>query len=67
MFQFAGVSAAVSIDAVIEDLPSRRLDEFRIDEAARNEYVRKFLGWDDGRSAERLIEAIGSQVGRVAG
>ena len=67
MFQFAGVSVAVSIDAVIADLPSRRLDAFRVDPAARSEYVRTFLGWDDGRSGERLIDAIGSRVSGAAG
>ena len=55
-FQFAGVSTAVTIAEAIEMLPGKTLDEFQMDPIARRQYLRKYLGPDDRRSAERVIE-----------
>lgn len=61
-FQFGGVSVAVPPEEAIADLQRLTLDDYRVDPAARLEYLRRFLGPDDRQSAGRLIQAIESRV-----
>ena len=57
-FQFAGVSTAMSIAEAVEVLPRKTLDEFKMDPVARQQYLMKYVGPDDRRSAERVVEKI---------
>jgi len=57
VFQFQGVSRTMTIPEVIKNLPQMSLDEFRIDPLARSKYVHKFLGYDDGESSRRVLDA----------
>ena len=66
IFQFEGVSSTLSIEEAIADLPSRDIDDLSIDPVARQEYVRKFLGWGDGQCGERLVDMVASRVGQAA-
>ena len=65
MFQFDGMSRTLSIEEALVDLPSCTLDDLSVDPGAQREYVRRFLGWGDGRSAERLLNMIELRVARV--
>jgi hypothetical protein len=64
LFQFPGVTATVGIGEAIETLPRRSLADFVIDPSAHNAYTRKFLGFDDARSAVRLLDAAERLVAR---
>jgi len=47
-----------------DGLPAWRLADFPAEPAARRRYVERFLGFDDGRSAARLLDALGRMVAR---
>jgi len=63
LFQFRGVSSTMSIPEVIKTLPHKSLADFEMDPQARSAYVEKFLGYDDGQSSKRVLDAIQSLVG----
>lgn len=58
MYQFRGVAETMSIGEAIERLPERRLSEFGSEPFAKKAYTEKFLGFDDGRSSSRLLDAV---------
>ena len=62
VFQFRGVSTALTIPDAIRGLPERGLDDFRIDAAARAAYVRTYLGFDDRDASGRLLDAVTAAV-----
>lgn len=57
LFQFRGVAETIEVGDAIERLPKTHLSDFATDPRARKAYVAKFLGFDDGRSAGRLLDA----------
>jgi hypothetical protein len=57
LFQFRGVTATLGIGETIETLPRMSLADFVVDPSAHSAYTRKFLGFDDARSAGRLLDA----------
>lgn len=57
-FNFPGVSELTKIPEVIARLPQRRLGEFKVDPGQRRAYLTKFVGYDDGRSAARMVDVI---------
>jgi len=63
-FQFKGVSTTMDIPNVIRDLPNLTLSDFEMDPDARKRYVKKFLGFDDGKSSSRVFEAVQDLLGR---
>ena len=58
LFEFRGVARTLGIGEAIEKLPRMSLAEFRLDPARRAEYVSKFLGFSDGKSADRLLDVV---------
>jgi len=40
------------------------LSDFEMDPDARKRYVKKFLGFDDGKSSSRVFEAVQDLLGR---
>lgn len=60
MFNFPGVSSVMGISDVIKSLPRMALSDFRCDAEARRDYVRKFLGYDDGQSSGRVLALLRS-------
>lgn len=66
-FQFRGVAETMAVGEAIETLPRKRLAEFALDRDAREAYVAKYLGFGDGRSSMRLLDAVRAVVeGRSA-
>jgi len=63
-FQFEGVSTTMDIPDVISNLPKMTLSDFEMDPDARKRYVKKFLGFDDGKSSSRVFEAVQDLLGR---
>lgn len=66
LFEFPGVSRTMSAREAIAALPERTFDDFRIEPTAQRNYLQKFFGGSDGRSAARAIDAIQSTVGTGA-
>jgi hypothetical protein len=58
MQNFPGIVWSLPAEAVAAKLDASRLEDFRIDPAARSRYVEKFLGFDDTRSSERVLDEI---------
>jgi hypothetical protein len=57
-WDFPGVSTVFEVPEAIASLPRSALDDFKVDAQARATYVEKFLGYDDGRSAKRVLDEI---------
>jgi hypothetical protein len=58
LYQWSGVARTLGIGEAIEMLPRMRLADFRLDPARREEYVTQFLGFGDGKSADRLLDVV---------
>ena len=61
-FNFPGVVYPLGLDAVLEWLPSARLAGFPLELPARARYVEKFIGFDDGKCSDRVLDAIQTLV-----
>ena len=55
-FSFPGVVYPLSVGEIVEDLPRRRLADFPLEPAARAQYLDKFVGRDDGKASDRLLD-----------
>ena len=42
----------------MKDFPGKNLDEFNIDENSYHQYMKKRIGFVDGKASERIISAI---------
>ncbi len=58
IFSFDRVCDSWSIENVIEKLPQTSLEEFTIDPGQRDEYVKKFIGYDDFNSCKRILDIL---------
>jgi hypothetical protein len=58
MQNFPGVVWTMRAEETAARLDAARLEDFTIDSAARSQYVEKFLGFDDPRSSERVLDEI---------
>jgi len=59
-FNFPGVTYPVTVGSMVDDFPQRRLADFRLDPAARMHYLKKFVGDDDGKASDRLLDLVES-------
>ena len=59
-FNFEGASYSMDIPDVIGDLPNMTVSDFEMDPRARKAYVEKYLGFDDGKSSSRVLQAVES-------
>lgn len=64
-FNFPGVVWPLALREFVEDFGARRIDDFPLDAAARAQYVEKFIGFDDGKSSDRVLDAVQSLVERA--
>ena len=55
---YPGVVSRIPAAAAVSFFDAARLDTLRMDSSARAAYVRHFLGFDDTRSSQRIIETI---------
>ncbi len=62
-FNFPGVVYPMGLDEVLHRLPQSRLGDYPLELAARARYVEKFVGFDDGKSSDRVLDAVQSLVG----
>ncbi len=58
VYHFPGASYYLSLPELFEELPRRSFKNFALDPLARARFVEKFLGFDDARSSERLLDLI---------
>jgi len=61
-FNFRGVTYPVSVAALADGFARRRLDDFPVEPAARAQYLEKFVGPDDGKASDRLLDAAAALV-----
>jgi hypothetical protein len=61
-FNVPGVVYPLTLDAVLHQLPSARLSDFPLELPARARYIEKFVGFDDGKCSDRVLDAIQSLV-----
>jgi hypothetical protein len=66
LYNYPGASAWRTIPDVIQDLPDTNLSDFELDARAQSRYVEEFLGYNDGRSSARMLDAIQDLVAREA-
>jgi hypothetical protein len=61
-FNFPGVVHPLGLDAVLHELPSARLSDFPLELPARARYIEKFIGFDDAKCSDRVLDAVQSLV-----
>ena len=61
-FSFPGVTYPLSVAEMAESFARRRLADFPLETAARAQYLDKFVGPDDGKASDRLLDAAASLV-----
>lgn len=66
-FNFPGVVYPVGLPEFVRDFPRRRISDFPLEPAARVQYVEKFVGFDDGKSSDRVLDAVQSLVEGLGG
>jgi hypothetical protein len=50
------------IPDIVRELPMRRLADFPVEPAARAQYLEKFIGADDGKASDRLLDVATALV-----
>jgi hypothetical protein len=63
LWNFAGVSTMLTLGDAVARLPGLRLDAFRVDPARRADYLERFVGPADGRSAARVLDVVRARRG----
>lgn len=58
LFNCPGLSHPCPYDKLKDFLSRHKLSDFKIDEVARQRYLTKFAGSQDGRAAERIVDYI---------
>src|SRR5439155_1420935 len=65
-FNFPGVVYARALGEFLDGFASARLSDYPLDPVARAQYLEKFVGVDDGKSSDRVLDAVQSLVERGA-
>ncbi len=63
-FNLRGVVYPVGLEALVGGFAKRQVADFPLDPVARAQYVEKFIGFDDGKSSDRVLDAVQSLVER---
>ena len=63
-FNVRGVVYPMGLRELVGGFAGRRLADFSLDHAARAQYIDKFIGFDDGKGADRVLDAVQSLVER---
>jgi hypothetical protein len=61
-FNFPGVTYPLSVAEVVGGFGRRRLGDFPLEPVARAQYLDKFVGPDDGKASDRLLDVAASLV-----
>jgi hypothetical protein len=59
-WNFPGVIYPITLEEVVRELPHRRIADFPLEPAARAQYVERFVGFDDGKSSDRVLDILQS-------
>jgi hypothetical protein len=59
-FNFPGVTYPLSVAQMVDEFPRRRLADFPLEPAARAHYLEQFVGVDDGKASDRLLDLAAS-------
>jgi len=62
IYHAPGIAYWRPLAEAFDGLPEWRLADFPVEAAARRRYVDRFLGFDDGRSAGRLLDVLARMV-----
>lgn len=57
-WNYPGVVYPLGLDDVLRRLPCERLSDYPLDAAARTQYVEKFVGFDDAKCSDRVLDAV---------
>jgi hypothetical protein len=63
-FNFRGAVYPMTLPDLVGGFAGRGLGDFPLDPVARAQYVDKFVGFDDGKSSDRVLDAVQSLVER---
>jgi hypothetical protein len=63
-FNTRGAVYLLGLEDLVSGFPGKRLSDFPLDPVARAQYVDKFIGFDDGKSSDRVLDAVQSLVER---
>jgi hypothetical protein len=67
-WNFPGVIYPITLEEVVRELPHRLIADFPLEPAARAQYVERFVGFDDGKSSDRVLDILQSLAeGALAG
>lgn len=58
LFRCPGAVWRMNLGQIIEELPLLRLDDFVVQQEAREQYVNKLLGPDDGKASCRVLDVV---------
>ena len=58
IFDFPGASYMLSIPEAVDTLPNKSIQDFPLDSNRQKEYIKKFVGYSDGKSAYRALNEI---------
>lgn len=58
LFDFPGASYMLSIPEAIEMLPNKSIQDFPLDSNRQKEYIKKIVGYSDGKSSYRALNEI---------
>jgi hypothetical protein len=57
-WNYPGVVYSRGLDHILRRLPSERLGDYPLEPAARTQYVEKFVGFDDAKCSDRVLDAV---------
>ena len=63
-FNLRGAVYPVGLDEMVDTFATRKIADFPLDPVARAQYIDKFIGFDDGKSSDRVLDAVQSLVER---
>jgi hypothetical protein len=63
-FNTPGAVYPLGLEDLIGGFPGKRLGDFPLDPVTRAQYLDKFIGFDDGKSSDRVLDAVHSLVER---
>ena len=65
VFNFPGASYHLSLPELFEELPRRSLKDFPLEPAARARFLETFVGFDDTKSSDRLLDLVAGERGKA--
>jgi len=59
-WNFPGAVYPLTLEQALRELPLRRIAAFPLEPVARAQYVERFVGFDDGKSSDRVLDILES-------